>query len=340
MSLTRVGPHWEMRVTVGGVWGFKGWTGSFRASPARGTMDSFVASRSLWSRSWLVLFVFLLTSLRVLCQDQIRVPFAELRAGQFNYGLDGVTNITIVTPRDAYENGYVDDNGVHHAPGTASADAYLRDNPVPVVLGPDGFHLIDRHHRTMACYLLSVQYGVSSPNGAFPNYTYVTQAANFSALSLDDFWKAMEKGDAQGSYVWLNNRGVPSSPSNLPFIPGLTDDVLRDFSADIAHERSAYSIIEPAFYFQEFYWADYLRDKVFLSGAGWENAGGNPNASFVSSDYKAVVDEAVRLCHLPAARNLPGFVAVPEPSEVALMAVVGMFLVIRGAWMRLMPSRA
>ena len=78
---------------------------------------------------------------------------------------------------------------------------------------------------------------------------------------------------------------------------------------------------------------------MFLSGAGWETTGGNPNAAFVSSSYDAVAAEAARLCHLPEARNLPGFIAVPEPSEMALMAFVGVFFVVRGAWMRFKPGR-
>jgi hypothetical protein len=303
-------------------------------------MDPFRSVSSVRRGLHLVLFACLLISRPVLGQDPIRVPFAELRAGQFNVGLTGVTNVTIIRPRDAYLNGYTDPYGVRYAAGTAAADAYLRNNPAPAVLGPNGFHLLDRHHRTTASYLLSVQYDGSSPNGSFPSYTYVTQVADFSALSMDDFWKAMEKGDAQGSYVWLNNRGVPSSPSNLPFIPGLTDDPLRNLSADIAFDFNAYTILDPVYYFQEFFWADYLRDKVFLSGVGWENVGGNPNAAFVSSDYKAVAAEAARLCRLPEASHLPGFIAVPEPSEVALMAFVGVFFVVRGAWMRFKPGRA
>jgi hypothetical protein len=282
----------------------------------------------------LVLLTFLLISGQVLGQDPIKVPFAELRAGQFNVGLEAVENYTLPRAEKAYLNGYTDNNGVFHAPGTAAADAFMRDKTVPVVLGPDGYHLVDGHHRTTGNYLLSVKYS------DFPTYLYVKQVDDFSNLSMDDFWKAMLVGDGRSSYIWLNNRGVPSSASNLPFIPGLTDDSLRSFSSNIAADYMAYEILDPVFNFQEFYWADYLRDKVFLSGAGWETAGGNPNAAFVSSDYDAVAREAARLCRLPDASHLPGFIAVPEPSEFALMAFVGVFFVVRGAWMRFKPSRA
>jgi hypothetical protein len=282
----------------------------------------------------LVLFAFLLITGRVFGQDPIRVPFADLRAGQFNVGLEAVQNYTLPRAEKAYLEGYTDNSGLFHAPGTAAADAFMRDKTVPVVLGPDGYHLVDGHHRTTGNYLLSLKYS------DFPNYLYVKQVDDLSKLSMDDFWKAMLAGDGRSSYIWLNNRGVPSSVNNLPFIPGLTDDSLRTFSSNIAADYMAYEILDPVFNFQEFYWADYLRDKVFLSGAGWENAGGNPNATFISSDYRAVATEAVRLCRLPEASNLPGFIAVPEPSEMALMAVVGMFFVVRGAWMRFKPGRA
>lgn len=280
-----------------------------------------------------VLAGFFLLSVQVLGQDPIRIPFAELRAGQFNVGLTAVQNYTLSTPEKYFLNGYTDKSGVFHAPGAGAADAYMKDKTVPVVLGPDGYHLIDGHHRTTGNYLLSVKYA------EYPEYLYATQVADLSSLSMDEFWKSMAEGDGRSSFIWLNNRGVPSSVANLPFIPGLTDDALRSFSSNIASDYMAYEILNPVLYFQEFYWADYLRDKVFLSGAGWETTGGNPNAAFVSSSYEAVATEAARLCRLPEASHLPGFIAVPEPSEVALMAFVGLVFVVRGAWARFKPSR-
>ncbi len=287
-----------------------------------------------------VLVGFLVLSTQVLGQNLIQIPFAELRAGQFNVGLSGVVEFTMPRAEDAYKSGYNWD-GVFYPAGAAGAEAFMKDKAQPVILGPDGYHLVDGHHRTTGNYLLSEKYSDFPDHG----YFYLVPNGDLSSLSIDDFWRTMQKGDGfSPSYVWLNNHGVPSTPSNLPFIPGLTDDALRNLSANVQYELNAYTLLEDpktgyAFYYQEFYWADYLRDKVFLSGAGWETAGGNPNAAFVSSSYDAVAAEAARLCHLPAASNLPGFVAVPEPSEVALMAFVGVFFVARGAWMRFKPSR-
>lgn len=280
-----------------------------------------------------VLVGLLVLSTQVLGQAPLPIPFAELRAGQFNVGLTAVQNYTLPPPEKYFLNGYTDKSGVFHAPGAGAADAYMKDRAVPVVLGPDGYHLVDGHHRTTGNYLLSVKYP------EYPDYLYATQVADLSSLSMDEFWKAMAEGDGRSSFIWLNNRGVPSSFSNLPFIPGLTDDALRSFSSNIASDYMAYEILDPVLYFQEFYWADYLRDKVFLTGAGWETTGGNPNAAFVSSSYEVVATEAARLCRLPDASHLPGFIAVPEPSEVVLMAFVGVFFLVRGAWMRFKPSR-
>jgi hypothetical protein len=287
-----------------------------------------------------VVMGFLLLSVEVLGQNLIQIPFAELRAGQFNVGLSGILQYTLPKAEDAYKNGYTL-NGTFYSPGAAGADAFMRDKAQPVILGPDGYHLVDGHHRTMGNFLLSEKYS------DFPAYDYFYLVSNgdLSGLSMDDFWKTMQKGDGfSPTYVWLNNRGVPSSVAGLPFIPGLTDDALRTLAADVSDNLFAYDMLEDpvtgyAYYYQEFYWADYLRDKVFLSGAGWETTGGNPNAAFVSSSYDAVAAEAARLCHLPEASQLPGFIAVPEPGEVALMAFVGMCFVVRGAWMRFKPGR-
>lgn len=287
-----------------------------------------------------ILAGFLLFSTEVLGQELIKIPFAELRAGQFNVGLSGVLQYTLPKAENAFQNGYTA-NGTFYSPGAAGADAFMKDRAEPVVLGPDGYHLVDGHHRTMGNYLMSEKYS------DFPNYGYfyLVQNGDLSSLGMDDFWKTLQQGNGfSPTYVWVNNRGIPSSVADIPFIPGLGDDALRNLSESVQVQLDAYaSLSDPstgyAYYYQEFYWADYLRDKVFLSGAGWETAGGNPNAAFVSSSYDAVAAEAARLCHLPAASNLPGFVAVPEPSEVVLMAFVGVFFVVRGAWMRFKPSR-
>lgn len=287
-----------------------------------------------------VLTGFLMICVQALGQDLIKIPFAELRAGQFNVGLSGVIQYTIPTAEKAFTNGYTF-NGTFYPAGAAAADAFMQAKAQPVILGPDGYHLVDGHHRTTGNFLLSEKYT------DFPNYGYFYLLPNgdHSSLSMDEFWKTMQQGDGYSpSYIWLNNRGVPSGPSDLPFIPGLTDDALRSLSANVSQQLGAYeTLTNPltghAFYYQEFYWADYLRDKVFLSGAGWETTGGNPKAAFVSSSYDEIATEATRLCHLPEASNLPGYIAVPEPSEMALMAFVGVFFVIRGAWMRFKPSQ-
>jgi hypothetical protein len=255
------------------------------------------------------------------CQTQ--VDFTALHAGQYNIGLTGVLNFSLTAPRNAYLNGYTSMGGVPYGPGGAAADAYLRDRPVPVVLWTDGYHLIDGHHRTFGAFLLSED--VSLPD--FPDHVYVTQVADFSSITDPAaFWAAMETGDGTSPYVWGNNRGVTMDLLTQPpgFIPSLTDDELRTIAADV-QTAGGYAGI-PGFNYQEFYWADYFRDKLFLIGS--ESAGGNPGAPFQSADRAAIIQEGVRLAHLPGASGLPGFVAVPEPAVYGVLVGMGLVLLV------------
>ena len=50
---------------------------------------------------------------------------------------------------------------------------------------------------------------------------------------------------------------MPSSVANLPFIPGLTDDALRNLSANVSVDLLAYEMLKDpvtgyAYYYQKF----------------------------------------------------------------------------------------
>jgi hypothetical protein len=241
------------------------------------------------------------------------------------------------------------------AAGAAAVDAYLRDRPVPVVVGPGGgLHLVDNHHRTTGIYTLSVEYGPE-----FPNYVYYYTIADFHDLAPVDFWARMvqggpvldedcnQVGTMEHQYLWPYNRGVLQDP-NLnppPKIPGLTDDILRSISAN-ARSVNGFADFEdtdtpdPPFivYFQEFYWANFLRDRVFLQGANWEARGGNPNAEFVfaiapgeteADAVKRLVASAALLCRGDENMSLPGWVC---PADVFADRVVDGFDITLVLW--------
>lgn len=256
------------------------------------------------------------------------VPLAQLRAGQYNVGMDGV----IAFAQRPLRSRWTQAGG--GAAGRAAVDSYLRARPVPVVLGPGGqLHLVDNHHRTTGVYTLSVEYGPE-----FPDYVYYRVIADFSNLSGPQFWARLIQGGPvldeecnavgglQHQYLWPYDRGVLQDPNinPPPMIPGLRDDILRSISANV-RSANGYADFEDdetpsppyVFFFQEFYWANFLRDKVFLQGAGWETRGGNPNAQWVfqiepgeteAQATKRLVATGALLCRGASAVTLPGAV--------------------------------
>ncbi len=255
------------------------------------------------------------------------IPLAQLRAGQYNVGMDNVVQFGQAPLRSRWLNA-----GGGKA-GAAAVDAYLKTRPVPVVLGPGGeLHLVDNHHRTTGIYTLSVEYGAP-----FPDYVYYYVIADFSNLKGPAFWARLIEGgtviDADCNpvstmvhqYLWPHNLGVLQDPnvSPPPLIPGLTDDILRTISASarfvngfVDFEDEETPNPDLVFFFQEFYWANFLRSHVFLEGANWETRGGNPSAEFVfhaepgetpAQTTKRLVATAALLCRGSENSTLPGW---------------------------------
>lgn len=261
------------------------------------------------------------------------IPLAQLRAGQYNVGLDGVLTIAQRPLRQRWNDA---GGGVA---GAAAVDAYLKGRPVPVVLGPNAqLHLVDNHHRTSAIRTLNEEIGAP-----FPDYVYYYVIADLSAYSGPAFWAKLIEGgpviDADCNpvgtlvhqYLWPYDRGVLQDPNvnPPPMIPGLRDDILRTISAN-ARAVNGYKDFEDddtplpdfVFFFQEFYWANFLRDRVFLQGADWETRGGNPNAQQVFAILPGETEEqatrrlvatAALMCRGPEAMALPGWVC---PADV------------------------
>ena len=264
------------------------------------------------------------------------VLISELQAGQYNVGLDGVI-ANIVEGGAGARARFVNAGGLAGG-GAAAVDTWLKGKKVPVIKGPGGvLHLVAAHHRTTANQRLSVEFAGATGVG-YPNYVYYELLHDFSTLSMPDFWARMVQGDNVGSpfgnrqYVWLYNRGVLQDPNNNPppLIPGLTDDIMRNISAnarffggycDLEEEESDFHEGPYVFFFQEFYFANYLRSRVFIIGS--EDRGGNPNAPvhFTQAQYEAGEPTTVQmstaaLCQRVDAAGLPGWWS-PCPGDIA-----------------------
>lgn len=260
------------------------------------------------------------------------IPLAELRAGQYNVGLDGVLSIAQPPLRQRWN----DAGG--GAAGAAAVDAYLKQRPVPVVLGPTAqLHLVDNHHRTSAIRTLNEEIGAP-----FPDYVYYYVIADLSAYSGPALWaKLIEGGPVidvecnpvgklRHQYLWPYDRGVLQDPNvnPPPMIPDLRDDILRTISAN-ARFVNGYRDFEDdetplpdfVFFFQEFYWANLLRSRVFLQGANWETRGGDPSAQQVfailpgeteEGATKRLVAAAALMCRGSDAMSLPGWACAAD----------------------------
>jgi T5SS/PEP-CTERM-associated repeat protein len=157
-----------------------------------------------------------------------------------------------------------------------------------------------------------------------------TGGTNIAPVSTNanGFWSTTN----QPTYLWPYDRGVyiPDPITNPPpMMPNLTDDTLRDVAAQVNYPRDygftlvGYQNRDGAeqfdiqgndgpglvLYYQEFWWANYLRDYVYIPTISTNpTAGMYSNAPYQFTDYKQLVAfSADFLCHSSNAAHLPGY---------------------------------
>jgi T5SS/PEP-CTERM-associated repeat protein/autotransporter-associated beta strand protein len=169
-----------------------------------------------------------------------------------------------------------------------------------------------------------------SPAEFWSNMLAGSGGTNIAPVSTNanGFWSTTN----QPTYLWANNVGVPVNPNTAPppMIPNLTDDTLRDVAAQVNYPRDygftnvGYQNRDDAMqfniqgdngngkvlYYQEFWWADYLRPNVYLipTGSNISTVGMDSNAPYQFTDYHQLIAfSADFLCHSTNAANLPGY---------------------------------
>ena len=237
----------------------------------------------------------------------------------------------------------------------------------------DNHHRTTAFYRLSTIYTTSQTVTVTNPSGQVsttnigpaPTSVFVKQTLNWSTTSTNQFWSDMLQGNTGGvtnflpvgggfaastnqpTYVWNYNLGEPVdlNLTNPPFIPGLTDDTLRGIAGTISRpqvnefgtaeagylERDA---VGQVLYYQEFYWANYLRPLVYWDTSGTTNVtfGMDPSAPNVFTNYDELTLFAANLARDPAASELPGYLGVvPEPSTSLLLVLgaIAVFFVAR-----------
>lgn len=169
----------------------------------------------------------------------------------------------------------------------AEVTAYLIKKDVPLVIGPGGVPCLTDGHHTINALLACTH----------PDKTvYGHILANWSDLTPADFWRRMRTE----RYTYLRDAtGRERDPADLPAtLAAMTPDPYRGLAWALMQAGAFTEIKPPAIFFQEFYWADFLRDRIT-----WDDTD--------EADFARAVREATALAHSPAAAALPGYIAAP-----------------------------
>lgn len=156
-------------------------------------------------------------------------------------------------------------------------DKYLRANPVPVVLGPgDRTYMVDHHHLCSALIKASQK------------EVEIETKEDWSNLSENTFWAKMQAAN----YVYLFDE--KGKLRRLEDLPSRLDDLKEDPYRSLAYfVRKQGGFKKSSAPFAEFQWAQFFRSRVNL-GKG-------------TKGFESAVQEALKLAHSKAAKDLPGY---------------------------------
>lgn len=166
-----------------------------------------------------------------------------------------------------------------HLAGMSAADqrSFMKDHPMPAVLGPQGrLYITDHHHLGRA----ALDAGVSSG--------FFQVDADLSKCTVESFWKEMN--DNQWVHP-LDENGVRHFYTTIPDNLGkLVDDVYRSLAGYV---RDAHGYDKTPTAFAEFVWADFFRRNIPVET--------------VHADFATAVRAGVSLAQSKLAKNIPGY---------------------------------
>jgi len=155
--------------------------------------------------------------------------------------------------------------------------SFMKDHPMPAVVGPQGkLYITDHHHLGRAALDAGVATG------------FFTVDADLSKCTTETFWKEMNESQ------WvhpLDENGVRHYYTSIPDRLGkLVDDLYRSLAGYV---RNAKGYDKTPTAFAEFIWADFFRRNIPIET--------------VRSDFHTAVRAGVSLAHSKWAKNIPGF---------------------------------
>ena len=166
-----------------------------------------------------------------------------------------------------------------HLSGMSPADrqSYMKEHPMPAVVGPQGrLYVTDHHHLGRAAL----------DEGVLTGFFLVE--ADLSKCTLESFWKEMN--DNQWVHP-LDENGVRHNYALIPDkLDKLVDDVYRSLAG---HVRDAGGFDKTPTAFAEFVWADFFRRNIAIET--------------VRSDFQTAVRAGISLAQSKWAKNIPGY---------------------------------
>lgn len=155
---------------------------------------------------------------------------------------------------------------------------FILANPIRVVSGPlDRHYIVDHHHLGLA--LLKEGFKTAP----------VEVLADFSKLSMPEFWKEME------GRQWVHavdSKGKTRKISDIPSkLTEMEDDIYRSLAGFVRQEGGFTKTQAP---YAEFVWADYFRPLI--------------NAKLLKADFDSWVRKAKKMAAAPEAAHLPGYI--------------------------------
>jgi hypothetical protein len=166
-----------------------------------------------------------------------------------------------------------------HLEGMKAADRqeFMKEHPMPAVVGPQGkLYITDHHHLGRAALEAGVATG------------FFQVEADLSKNTVESFWKEMNEN------LWvhpLDENGVRHCYSTIPDSLGkLVDDIYRSL-AGYVRDEGGYDKTPTAF--AEFIWADFFRRNIAIET--------------VKSDFQTAVHAGIALAQSKWAKNIPGY---------------------------------
>ena len=166
-----------------------------------------------------------------------------------------------------------------HLEGMSSGEqrGFMKDHPMPAVIGPQkALYITDHHHLGRA----ALDAGVTSG--------YFLVEADLSQSTMESFWKEMNENQ------WvhpLDEHGVRHVYSLIPDRLGkLVDDLYRSLAGYV---RDAHGFDKTPTAFAEFIWADFFRRNIPIET--------------VRADFATAVQAGISLAQSRWAKNIPGY---------------------------------